>query len=66
MLVVCVVIGVGYKNSSVDIYYKRNSNKIQPALAKYAYRDKCFIFVHVWNYVYDNIVNDVSFLSLSR
>ena len=56
------------KNSSVHTYYTRHRNKLRPALAKHAYRDKDFRFisVHVWNYVCDNIIIDVSFLSLKN
>ena len=56
------------KNSSVHTYYTRHRNKLQPALAKHAYRDKDFRFitVHVWNYVCDNIIIVVSFLSFKK
>ena len=56
------------KNSSVHTYYTRHRNKLRPALAKHAYRDKDFRFisVHVWNYVCDNIIIDVSFLSFKK
>ena len=56
------------KNSSVHTYYTRHRNKLRPALAKHEYRDKDFRFisVHVWNYVCDNIIIDVSFLSFKK
>ena len=56
------------KNSSVHTYYTRHRNKLRPALAKHAYRDKDFRFisVHVWNYVCDNIIIDVSFSSFKK
>ena len=42
--------------------------KFDPALAKHAYRYKDFRFisVHVWNYVCDNIIFGVSFLSFKK
>ena len=56
------------KNSSVRNYNTRNSNKLRPALARHAYRDKDFRFisVHVWNYICDNININVSFPSLKK
>ena len=56
------------KNSSVHTYYTRHRNKLRPALAKHAYRDNDFRFisVHVWNYVCDNIIIDLSFLSFKN
>ena len=43
-------------------------DNFRPALAKHAYRDKDsrFISVHVWNYVCDNIIIDVYFLSFKK
>ena len=51
------------KNYSVQSYNTRNKNKLRPAIAKHAYRDKDFRFisVHIWNYICDNISIDVSF-----
>ena len=51
------------KNCSVHSYNTRNKNKLRPASAKHAYRDKDFRFisVHIWNYICDNIGIDVSF-----
>ena len=45
------------KNCSVHSYNTRNKNKLRPAIAKHAYRDKDFRFisVHIWNYICDNI-----------
>ena len=51
------------KNCSDHSYNTRNKNKLCPAIAKHAYRDKDFRFisVHIWNYICDNISIDVSF-----
>ena len=58
------------KNSSVHNYNTRNSNKLRPAIARHAYRDKDFRFisVHVWNYMYicDNVNINVSFPSFKK
>ena len=56
------------KNSSIHNYNTRNSNKLRPALARHAYRDKDFRFisVHVWNYICDNVRIDVSFPSFKK
>ena len=56
------------KNSSVHNYNTRNSNKLRPALARHAYRDKDFRFisVHVWNHICDNVNINVSFPSLKK
>ena len=46
------------KNRSMDNYDTRNKNKLRPAIAKHVYRDRDFrlVGVHVWNYIYDNII----------
>ena len=56
------------KNSSVHNYNTRNSNKLRPAIARHAYRDKDFRFisVHVWNYICDNVNINVSFPSFKK
>ena len=56
------------KNSSVHNYNTRNSDKLRPALARHAYRDKDFRFisVHVWNYICDNVNIYVSFPSFKK
>ena len=56
------------KNRSVHNYNTRNSNKLRPALARHAYRDKDFRFisVHVWNYICDNVSINVSFPSFKK
>ena len=56
------------KNSSIHNYNTRNSNKLRPALARHAYRDKDFRFisVHVWNYICDNVRINVSFPSFKK
>ena len=44
------------KNRSVHIYSTRNKDKLRPAIAKHAYRDRDFriVGVHIWNYICDN------------
>ena len=56
------------KNSYVHNYNTQYSNKLRPALARHAYRDKDFRFisVHVWNYICDNVNINVSFPSFKR
>ena len=56
------------KNRSVHNYNTRNKDKLLPAIAKHAYRDRDFrlVGVHVWNYICDNINIATSFASLKR
>ena len=56
------------KNRSVHNYNTQNKDKLRPAIAKPAYRDKDFrlVGVHVWNYICDNINIDTPFASFKR
>ena len=56
------------KNSSVHNYKTRNTNKLRPAKARHAYKDKYFrlISVHILNYICDNVNINVSFPSLKN
>ena len=56
------------KNRSVHNYNTRNKDKLRPAIAKHAYRDRYFRLdgVHVRNYICDNINIATSFASFKR